>query len=271
MKSPLYYVGGKFYIKDWIISFFDYSKDCYIELFGGGGHILLAKPPHKIEIFNDNDKLLINLFKIIREKGEKLAEELEKIPYSREIFNEFKKSDWDKLDDFEKAVRWYYILKNSFSGSLRSWSYGFIKNNAKAYFNSLYLLKEMKKRIKNVQIECKDYKDIIKSITKEKQKNIMIYADPPYINANYYNTSWTLEDHKEFAEIMNNLDCSIAISYYKTKEIIEWYPKNKWHYNYKKTKKHSYGITKDAKQNTKPNATELLLTNYETQKQLWYS
>lgn len=263
--SPIAYIGGKHYIRKWVISHFDYSKRCYVELFGGSGEIILSKPPHKIEIFNDNNSLLINFFKVLLKDERRLAEELEKLPYARKLFEEFKKSDWESLDDFDKAVRWFYVARSSFSGLWgQGWTCGFKRNSAKAYNASILSFRRVRYRMRNVQIECRDYRKIIESIRETKEeKDIMLYVDPPYIDVNYYQTIWSLDDHKEFAELMNSLKCSVAISYYKTKEIPKWYPKNKWNYYYRETIKHSKGITKNSKnKDSKPKAVELLLTNY---------
>lgn len=258
------YMGGKYYIKEWIVSHFDYGKDCYVDLFGGSGIILFTKKPHKIEIFNDNDHLLINFFKVLQENEEKLVEELEKLPYSRWLYNEFRNSDWNELDNFEKAVRWFYVMRGSFSGKFgKGWSYGFTRNISK-YFNSLKLFPLFRERLKNVYIDCRDYREIISGIKREKEKEIMIYADPPYIGVNYYKSEWSLKDHEEFANLMNSLECSIAISYYETEHIKKWYPEDRWKYHYKTIIKHSCGLTKNNPEDIRPSDVELLLTNYDT-------
>jgi site-specific DNA-adenine methylase len=60
MKSPLSYMGGKFYMRKEIVSLLRYDVDLYIEPFFGSGQVFFYKKPHKIEIINDIDDDLIN-------------------------------------------------------------------------------------------------------------------------------------------------------------------------------------------------------------------
>ncbi len=59
-KSPLQFMGGKHYIRHWIAQKLDYSCKCYIEVFRGGASVLFAKPPHKVEIY---DELFVKVLK----------------------------------------------------------------------------------------------------------------------------------------------------------------------------------------------------------------
>ena len=270
LKSPLFWMGGKYHIANWIISYFDYSVKTYLELFGGAGHILFKKKPHKIEIFNDIDGEIINFFLILKEKKDELKQELEKIPYSREIFNLFSKQNPEESSNLERAVRWFYIIRNSFSGIPNTgWSYGFASNHAKHYFNSLNLFDLVQKRIKNVQFENRDYRKILSAITKEKQKDILIYVDPPYFDVNYYTTIWKKEDHEELAEWLNKLNCKIVISYYYFKYIEDWYPKDKWRYYTKEAIKYSVGLTINNPKTKRIKSKEVILLNYNNKNSLF--
>ena len=60
-----YWHGGKFHLADKFISLFP-DHVSYIEVFGGSGTILLSKPRSYIEVFNDIDSHVYNLFKQIR-------------------------------------------------------------------------------------------------------------------------------------------------------------------------------------------------------------
>ena len=271
MKSCLYWIGGKYRIADWVISHFDYSVRCYVELFGGAGHILFNKPPHKVEIFNDLDGNLINFYKVLKTDSERLKEELDALPYSRQLFNEFiQEFEQGIQDNFERAVKWFYVIRSCFAGIWGSgWGYGFTDSMASRYKFSISLIPALHKRLAKVQIENRDYKEIIKSIKEADQTQIMLYADPPYMNTDCYSTkAWTLKDHEELAKLLNSLTCKIALSYYTFKEINEWYPSDKWHRDATKVMKSSSKI-KGNVEGQRPVATELLLTNFTAQKGLF--
>jgi DNA adenine methylase len=63
--SFLRYHGRKWRIAPWIISYFPPHR-IYVELFGGGGSVLLRKRRSYAELYNDLDGEIVNLFRIAR-------------------------------------------------------------------------------------------------------------------------------------------------------------------------------------------------------------
>ena len=68
MNSPIKYYGGKTYLTDILLNNFPDSYDIYIEGFGGGASLLFAKNQTPLEIYNDLDKNVYSLFKVINNK-----------------------------------------------------------------------------------------------------------------------------------------------------------------------------------------------------------
>jgi DNA adenine methylase len=48
----------------------------YVEVFGGSGRVLLNKKPSKIEVWNDNDRRIANLFHVVVFKFEEFYEKV---------------------------------------------------------------------------------------------------------------------------------------------------------------------------------------------------
>jgi DNA adenine methylase len=67
-RSFLRYHGGKWRIAPWIISYMPPHR-IYVELFGGGGSVLLRKPRSYSELYNDLDGEIVNLFRVVRDHG----------------------------------------------------------------------------------------------------------------------------------------------------------------------------------------------------------
>lgn len=262
MKSPIRYVGGKFYIKNWVISHFDYSVRAYVEPFGGAGHILLAKPPHKIEIFNDIDNLLVNFFIVVREKGDELAGELNKLPYSEVLYRKWVGEGYEGLDDFEKAVRWFYIIRNSFTGNptTTGWRVNYCarKSNAENFRSATHLIPLIRDRCKDVQFSCKDFRPLLKPTLNN--PDILIYADPPYIDANYYKYPFTEKDHIELAELLNTTKAKVVISYAPHPLLDTLYQPPKWN-RYSKSTTFCNAVRVPLG-SPRPNKNELLFTNF---------
>ncbi len=85
------WVGGKRLLRKTIIELIPYdSIKSYIEPFGGGAWVLFGKDKHaKLEVYNDLDNRLTNLFKIVKFHPEALIKELEFSLNSRKQFADY--------------------------------------------------------------------------------------------------------------------------------------------------------------------------------------
>jgi len=261
--TGLKYIGGKFFLRNHIIKRLNFNKSCYVELFGGVAHVLLNKPTHKIEIYNDINNDLVNLFIVLKEKYNEFIKQTEWDIHSEILFKKYKDDlKSNNLNNIERAYKFFYVLINSFAGSSQSFGHSFSKKNiAKSYFNSIEKLRFIHNRLKNVTILNKDFRELLNSI--KDNDDVMIYADPPYFQKeDYYDCEFTVKDHEDLAKLLNECKCSVLLSYYYFDEIEELYPKPKWNYEKIKATKHSYGITKSSKNNKKPESIELIITNY---------
>ena len=64
--KTLGFYGGKRYIVPHLLKLMPPHK-LYVELFGGGAALLFSKPPSPIEVYNDIDSNLVNLFRVLRD------------------------------------------------------------------------------------------------------------------------------------------------------------------------------------------------------------
>jgi len=265
MISFFKYMGGKSHMINEINALLDYDKKCYLELFGGSAKVLLNKPKHEIEIYNDNDSNLVNLFEVVKNKHEEFLEWFDLKLYSKELYQKYfqeLKTTGLQGSDIERAGKFYYLLHTSFNGMIDGGlRYSYKKNEAETFMNNITKINEIYKRLRNVQILHDSFENILKSIIRS-NPDIMIYADPPYWNAEYYyQIQFTKEDHFKLAEMLNKVDASVMVSYYYFPELDEMYPKDKWHYTKVTKTKHSSSNKKG-----KPQAEELLILNYDIYK-----
>jgi DNA adenine methylase len=76
-KHLLNWVGGKRLLRKTIAPLIPTDIKSYVEPFGGGGWVLFYKPRWAdLEIYNDLDGRLVNLFRIVKYHPEALKEEL---------------------------------------------------------------------------------------------------------------------------------------------------------------------------------------------------
>lgn len=223
-KSPINWFGGKFYMTKDIIKLFPKHK-IYVEVFGGAGHLLFKKEPSEIEIYNDIDSGLYLFFKILRDKNKAniLKQKLDLTPYSREEFY-FCRDTWRKeKDEIEKVRKWYTCVMQSFSSNFSTWSHSKTQSRrGMSQAVSQWLgkiendLPNAVERLKMVQIENMDYKELLKKYDSE---DTLFYLDPPYIPETRkmtYKYAHELEtsQHKELVDILLYIKGKVILSGY---------------------------------------------------------
>ncbi len=127
-RAPFPWFGGKgnLKIKNFILKNLP-PHTRYIEPFGGGGSILIAKEPAEVEVYNDVNRGVVNFFRVIASRdyfGPFMAR-VRDMPYSRELYEECLRT-WPAIHDpVEQAARWYFVIQQSFGGVFgNSWGTG---------------------------------------------------------------------------------------------------------------------------------------------------
>lgn len=203
------YIGGKFNLVDKLISLIP-EHETYVEVFGGAGSLLLNKPPSKVEVFNDIDGDLVNLFLVVRERSKEFVERFRFLLYSREINKRLSKEIKVK-DPVERAVRFYYVMRSCFSGKFGSgWSFKRYANQPECFFNSLRNIEFIAQRLKRVFIDNLDFRRCIKNWDSEQT---FFFLDPPYFGKRLYRYSFTFKDHLDLRKILKKVRGKWLLTY----------------------------------------------------------
>lgn len=188
MKSPINWVGGKSRMVNKLLPIFP-KHHCYVEVFGGAGWVLFGKEPSKVEVLNDFDSLLSNMWLQIKNNKEKFIKSFDYTLVSRETFENYK-DKWknnDYKDDIEKAHIFYYLVNASFASDMKNPIFG-TKSQRR---NSLRVdeinetIEKAYNRLLKVTIENRSFEQLFKTYNNE---NTFFYLDPPYRNTKEYAT-----------------------------------------------------------------------------------
>jgi DNA adenine methylase len=193
----------------------------YVEPFGGGCSVLLNRERSEVEVYNDLDGALVNLFEVLRddEQGTEFARLVGLTPYSREVF-EGCLSFEGIADPVRRAAAFYTVLNQSISGkrlaSKGDWARGRTDNLADRWFHRQEGLNAIHTRIRNVQIECRDALDILQEWD---TPDTTFYCDPPYIlesrrGKRYYAVEPGDEYHKELVDVLLRVRGNVVLSGY---------------------------------------------------------
>lgn len=219
MNSFISWIGGKKLLRKRIMEMFpNEGVDRYIEVFGGAGWVLFGKEPHKhMEVFNDVDSQLINLYRCIKYHCAELQKELDWMLISREQFFDYKvQIDMRGLTDIQRAARFFMLVKISYGSDRRSFG-----TNRKNLSNTIQYLSEIQQRLKNVVVENKDFENLI---TVYDRTTALFYLDPPYWGTEkYYDVEFGKADHVRLKNVLSSINGKFILSYNDSVEIRELY------------------------------------------------
>jgi len=222
------YHGAKWRLAPWIISHFPRHR-IYVEPFGGSGSVLLRKKRSAVEVYNDLDGEIVNLFRVARDNGEELSRLLYLTPYSRDEFiKSFELSD-DPLEQARRTVvRSFQGFGSGYTTATKGSKCARPENGFRIgwrcrgnnpqnnWCHVSDTVMEVIERLRGVVIENTTYQNILK---KNITDDTLIYADPPYSPetrdyGNDYRHEFTIDDHIELAKILHEVSCSVVISGY---------------------------------------------------------
>ncbi len=263
INSPFRYAGGKFYARKLILEHLPFHTS-YVEAFAGGASIFFAKDIVSANWLNDIDKDLINVYEIIRDHPIELIDFLTKntktkniipenlieqvdvgeiIPATKEL-HKFFKIEFKPRNAIEKAGRWFYLNRTSYSGIMNYqnmyWGYGDkFSMQPKNWPRNIIRTSE---KLKKVTLTSWDFEKVID----QAEDNSLVFIDPPYFSADqdkFYNCFFTREDHYRLEKCINRNSrrLSLFITYDDTVEIRElysWMPEihdKEWNYCIQRT------------------------------------
>lgn len=218
MNSFMSWIGGKKLLRKEILAQFPEKYSRYIEVFGGAGWVMFGREGKvDLEVYNDVNSNLVNLYRCIKYHPEALQKELDGILVSRELFFDAVESQNCRgMTDIQKAARFFVIIKESFGTDLRSFGV-----RGKSMSNAVEYLKIASERLNRVVIENMDFEKILKTYDKE---DALFYLDPPYYEAEkYYADRFDITDHERLKNALDRIRGKFILSYNDCEEIRNLY------------------------------------------------
>jgi DNA adenine methylase len=213
ISRPMFKVSGeKWLIKDWIISEFPekYEEMTYVEPYGGSVSVLFGKKKSKIEVINDNNLELVNIYKAIRDESQDFLKKLSLYKCTQENFEKSGKKTIHN-DYLDQAVNDLFLRKSSKNGLKNI----FQKPSSEEFWkDSIQNIKLFSQRINEVFIFGKVALEIISSLN---TPDTLLYCDPPYLHDNkvskmVYQSEMTTECHMNLQRLLNNFKGKVVLS-----------------------------------------------------------
>jgi len=210
--------GSKWNLAQWIIENMPPHVH-YLEPFFGSGAVFFNKRPSKFETINDLDQNVVNLFRVIRDQAEDLAWLISMTLWSRDEYNGSFEQTGDELED---ARRFLVRCQQAFGANTdrftgwRSEVKGLSGGGRTTTWKKLpERIMAITDRLLDAQIENQP---AVELVPRFKHKNVLIYADPPYILGTRtearYQHEMTDADHLELLSVLDAHPGPVLLSGY---------------------------------------------------------
>ncbi len=226
-RPLLRYHGGKWRLATWIISHFPPHR-IYVDAYSGAASVLLRKPRSWGEVLNDLDGEIIQLFRMVRERGPELVRALELTPFARDEYRKSFRRSRDPLEQARRTVVRSYMGfgSNAHCRLARSGFRADVKKRgstpAQDWRNYPAALAAIIDRLRGVVVENRPALDIMRQ---HDSAETLHYCDPPYVHGTRtrwagrgarsgYNHEMTDADHGAFAECARGLKGFVIVSGY---------------------------------------------------------
>ena len=270
LNSPFRYPGGKFYARPLILRLLPIHS-FYCEPFAGGASVFFAKPKAVSTILNDLDTEVMNTLVQIRDQVESLINLLKGIPASKELHS-FYKNEYKPKTDLQRAFRWFYLNRTSYSGIMRSENcyWGFGEKYSMRPENWPRHLRAVSEKLQGVELLSNDFEGVINNLP----NGAFLFVDPPYYSADqqkFYNCTFDESDHVRLAECLryHSGRLSFLLTYDDQPEIRQLYrwaktiSAQQWNYTINRTDDQKNGLKKaDGFRRERQKGRELFIQNY---------
>lgn len=196
-------------------------RKSYVESFGGGAAVLLARARSHLEVYNDLAGEMVALFRVIRDRGDELAEMITATPFAR---SEHEVAQDLTVDDDMELARRVLIRSHFGHGSNGIYaSTGFRSAGMRAGTLPVHLwtklpevVKATAERMRGVVIEQRPAIDVMLA---HDGPDTVHYVDPPYVRdtrgaGRDYKFEMSDQDHRDMLATLQGLRGAVLLSGY---------------------------------------------------------
>jgi DNA adenine methylase len=225
--APFAYYGAKQRLASQLVADLP-PHNAWVEAFCGSAALTLAKPAAPIEVINDLNGQITNLFQQLRDNSARLRRAIKLTPYASEEFEISHNGKGNKLGRLEKARRFLVRTMMTVNGTVDgtrtgfSFSQSYSREGREARVNRWMNLPEridaIVERLRCVRIEKRDAREIIEMFSD--RPATLIYLDPPYFTKREHGYVIDANDcqfHEDLLRECLKARCMILLSGYDNK------------------------------------------------------
>ena len=204
------WMGGKRRLAKHLIPLFP-EHSCYVEAFAGGAALFFMRPERaKVEVLNDVNGQLINLYRVVQNHFDEFVRQFEFSVTSREVFMRLQTIPPDSMTDIQRAARFFYLQHNAFGGKISGRNFG-TATTGRAFDTTTIAdkLQAARKRLAGVYVENESWQQCMKRYDR---KHTFFYCDPPYWQTAGYDRAFDWTEYQELAAFMATAQGKVMLS-----------------------------------------------------------
>lgn len=217
------YIGGKQKLARHIVRLFPHHTT-YVEVFAGGAAVFFYKEPSPIEVLNDVDSGIVNLYRVLQDRAlfDEFLWRMRFTLWSREMYYDAAATWRTEPDPVKKAHKYFMAVAQAFAGQEGN-TWGYAVHDPETNMLTSRMRRASKRlplihhRLQSALIEHDDFRKILKRYD---TPSTLFYCDPPYVNSAcrddkaYYPNSLVAQDHEELVDILKGLKGKAVLSGY---------------------------------------------------------
>lgn len=204
MNSIIPWPGGKRRLAKHLLPLFPNHKT-YVEAFAGGAGLLFARPaPAPVEVLNDLNGDLVNLYRVVQHHLDELVRQFRWALVSRTMFDWSKMQRPETLTDVQRAARFYYLQKTAFGAKVTGQTFG-TAASAPPKLNLLRMEEDLSLahlRLARVTVERLAWQDCL---DRYDRPDTLFFLDPPYWKLAGYGVDFPFTEYEAMAEKLASL------------------------------------------------------------------
>ena len=180
--KPIIKINEDQSVAEWIVSEFpeSYQNMIYVDVMCGDLQILISKERSKLEIINDTNEGLIQIYRAIRDENKDFCKKLSSIRCTESTFQKHLEIQSSEFEDYlDKAVNEFILRKLSKSENKQNFS-----NKKNDWKKNLQETNELNKRLQETFIMNKDILEVIQKFNHS--DSMLYFCLPTTYKESYY-------------------------------------------------------------------------------------
>lgn len=210
MASPIIpWIGGKRRLADHLLPRFP-AHQCYVEVFAGGAALYFLRQPADVEVLNDINGDLVNLYRVVQHHLEEFVRQFKWALTSRQVFKWQQETRSETLTDVQRAARFFYLQHTAFGGRVEGQTFGTATTTPA--FNLLRIEEQLSAahlRLSGTYIEKLHWLDCVQRYDRP---HSFFYLDPPYWQTEGYGVEFGFHEYEAMADALRRLKGKAIVS-----------------------------------------------------------